>query len=204
MKHQLIGLIFVVLPLTLLVVTGTSSRSATNDIQNTPMGSPEEIAYAKQLWSVLESEGFVGTNAKKVKLIVGAARPHGWILELLHRNITVDGHTGFVVVKKNYDPPGISVDSVEANRARYLSSVTVMFQREKGYDDDNQNWFWVKYKPDGGLYMMEMNNREVAMAGRIVKGRTRGESGGCIWCHSSAGGGDYIFYPEITVIPVNN
>lgn len=168
------------------------------------MGSAEDIAYAKQLWSALKSQKLVGKNAEKVKPIVGAARPHGWILELLSKNITVGKHTGFVVVKKNYDGPGISVASVEANRAKYLSSITVMFQREKGYDEDNKNWFWVKYKPGGSLYKKKMNTMEVPMAGRIVKGRTRDENGGCIYCHSSAGGGDYIFYPEIKILPVNN
>ncbi len=168
------------------------------------MGSPEDVSYAGQLWSTLESAELVGKNAERAKPIVGAARPHGWILELLYRNITVGDHTGFVVVKKNYDGSGISVASVEAERAKYLSSITVMFKREKGYDEDNKNWFWVKYKPDGSLYKKKMNNIEVAMAGRILKGKTRDENGGCIYCHSSAGGGGYIFYPEITVLPIDN
>lgn len=201
--QQIIRLIFFLFLLP-LITAGTSSQSITKRISNAPMGLPQDIAYAKRLWSVLESERLVGTNAKKVKPIVGAARPHGWILELLYRNITVGNHTGFVVLKKNYDGPGVSVASVEANRTKYLSSITVMFQREKGYDEDNQNWFWVKYKPEGGLYKKKMNNIEVAMAGRIVKGKTRDENGGCIYCHSSAGGGDYIFYPEIVISPVND
>lgn len=201
--QEIIRLIFFVLVLA-LTITSTSSQSITKGISNAPMGSPQDIAYAKRLWSVLESERLVGTNAKKAKPIVGAARPHGWILELLYRNITVGNHTGFVVLKKNYDGPGVSVASVEANRAKYLSSITVMFQRQKGYDEENKNWFWVKYKPDGSLYKKKMNNIEVAMAGRIVKGKTRDENGGCIYCHSSAGGGDYIFYPEIVISPVND
>lgn len=201
--QQIIRLIFFLFLLP-LITAGTSSQSSTKGISDAPMGLPQDIAYAKRLWSALESERLVGTNAKKVKPIVGAARPHGWILELLYRNITVGSHTGFAVVKKNYDGPGVSVASVEANSAKYLSSITVMFQRQKGYDEENKNWFWVKYKPDGSLYKKKMNNIEVAMAGRIVKGRTRDENGGCIYCHSSAGGGDYIFYPEIVISPVND
>ncbi len=203
MRQKIISSLFFVLLLALSIVD-TSGQSMTKVIDNPPMGSPEDIAYAKQLWSVLESVELTGQNAKKVKPIVGAARPHGWILELLYKNITVGVHTGFVVVKKNYDGRGVSVASVEANRAKYLSSITVMFQREKGYDEDNKNWFWVKYKPDGSLYKKKMNTMDVAMAGRILKGKTREENGGCIYCHSSAGGGDYIFYPEIIISPVNN
>ena len=203
MRQKIISLLFFVLLLALSIVDA-SGQNTTKVIRNAPIGSAEDIAYAKQLWSVLKSQKLVGKNAEKVKPIVGAARPHGWILELLYKNITVGEHTGFVVVKKNYDPPGISVASVEANRAKYLSSITVMFQREKGYDEDNKNWFWVKYKPDGSLYKKKMDMMNVAMAGRILKGKTRDENGGCIYCHSSAGGGDYIFYPEITVLPINN
>ena len=35
------------------------------------------------------------------------------------------------------------------------------------------------------------------LAGRVAKGETRDETKGCLFCHSSAGGGDYIFYPQI-------
>ncbi|MDP2645759.1 MAG: hypothetical protein Q8P24_12535 [Desulfobacterales bacterium] len=164
-----------------------------------PMGSPEDVNYAGQLWSVLEKERFVGANEVKLNPFVGAAKPHGWILELAYRNITVVRHTGFVVVKKNYDGPKLSVDDVKADRKKYLSSITVMFQREKGYDEDNKNWFWVKYKPDGGLFTKEINRKDVPLAGRIIKGKTREDNLGCIYCHSSAGGGDYIFYPQIII-----
>lgn len=164
-----------------------------------PMGSPEEVGYAGQLWSVLEKERFVGENEVKLKPFVGAAKPHGWILELSYRNISVGRHTGFVVVKKNYDGPKLSVDDVEVDRKKYLSSIAVMFQREKGYDEDNKNWFWVKYKPDGSLFTKKINRKDVPLAGRIIKGKTREDNLGCIYCHSSAGGGDYIFYPEIII-----
>ncbi len=172
-------------------------------IAEMPMGSPEDVGYAGQLWSVLETERFVGENAVESKPFVGAAKPHGWILELSYRNITLGTHTGFVVVKKNYNGPNLSVDDVEADRKKYLSSITVMFQREKGYDEENQNWFWVKYKPDGGLFTRKTKKKDIPLAGRVIKGKTREDNLGCIYCHSSAGGGDYIFYPEIIIPPVS-
>jgi len=72
-----------------------------------------------------------------------------------------------------------------------------MFEREAGYDADNQNWFWVKYKPGGGLDARQLGGKQVPLAGRIAKGNTVEENGGCIYCHSSAGGRDYIFYPSV-------
>ena len=171
---------------------------------NTPMGSLEDITYATRLWSAMQSEKLVGAKAEKLKPFFGGARPHGIILELVYRNLTVGNHTGFLVVKKNYNGTDVSVANVAKNRAKYLSSITVMYRREKGYDEDNQNWFWVKYRPDGSLFKKDMNGKSVALAGRILKGKTRDENGGCIYCHSSARDGDYIFYPEIKVPPVND
>ena len=61
-----------------------------------------------------------------------------------------------------------------------------MFQREDGYDSDNQNWFWAKFTPDGGL---DKNPKGMMLAGRVAKGKPKG----CIACHTAAPGGDYIF-----------
>jgi hypothetical protein len=61
-----------------------------------------------------------------------------------------------------------------------------MYQREAGYDADNQNWFWAKYKPDGSLHK---NPKGMQLAGRVAKGKPKG----CISCHKVAPGGDYIF-----------
>ncbi len=170
----------------------------------TPMGSLQDITYATRLWSAMQSEKLVGAKAEKLKPFFGGARPHGIILELVYRNLTVGNHSGFLVVKKNYNGTDVSVANVERNRVRYLSSITVMYRREKGYDEDNQNWFWVKYRPDGSLFKKDMNGKTIALAGRILKGKTRDENGGCIYCHSSARDGDYVFYPEIRVPPVND
>lgn len=200
MRQQRESIVSKVVAATLLIaflVTIAACQTILRHMQTSSMGFPEDVAYANQLWSVLTEEKLVGPNGKKTAPFVGAARPHGWILELLYQNITVGTHTGFIVIKRNYNGPDVSVATVEADRARYLSSVTVMFQREAGYDEDNLNWFWAKYKPDGSLFMKEMNGMKTALAGRIAKGKTPEESRGCIYCHRSAGGGDYIFYPEI-------
>ncbi len=61
-----------------------------------------------------------------------------------------------------------------------------MFKRKKGYDSDNQDWFWVKYTPDGNLHKNPMG---IPLAGRVAKGMEKG----CIACHSGADGGDFLF-----------
>lgn len=162
-------------------------------------GAAEDVSYAHSLWDVLVDKRMAGDNQKPMKPFFGGAKPHGMILELAYEEITVNGYKGFVVVKRNYDGEGVSEARVAENRAKYQSSVTVMFQREGGYDLDNKNWFWAKYYPDGKLYQKPTPKGSIHMAGRIAKGKTRDDNRGCIYCHSSAGGGDYIFYPEIKI-----
>jgi hypothetical protein len=162
-------------------------------------GSTDDLAYAKKLWHQLETERVVGKQAIENQPFFGGAKPHGMILELAYQMITVAGHRGFVVVKKNYNGPGVSVAAVEQNRQVYLETYTVMLQREPGYDVENNNWFWVKYDKQGRVLVKTVGKRELALAGRVAKGKTPDENGGCIYCHSSAGGGDYIFYPQISL-----
>jgi len=157
----------------------------------------DDILYAHQLWKVMENNQLVGTQAKPLEPFFGGAKPHGMILEIHSNSLKVRQHSGFLVLKRNYNGEGVSVDNVSKNRSKYLSSITIMYQRESGYDEDNLNLFWAKYKPNGTLFTKEIAGTTMLLAGRLMKGTTPENSKGCIYCHSSAGGGDYIFYPEI-------
>lgn len=110
--------------------------------------------------------------------------PHGMMLETFYAKATIEGHTGDLIVKRNYGPEGVSSDEVMMDPAKHLGAVTVMFRREAGYDEDNQNWFWVKYLPDGSL---DKTPTGMALAGRVAKGAGTG----CIACH--VGAEDYLF-----------
>ena len=160
-------------------------------------GLADDVDYAGALWRAMVTARLVGPDETKLEPFFGGAKPHGEILELAHQNLEVNGHTGFIVVKKNYSGAGVSEEAVARDRARYLTDITVMFQREANYDPDNQNWFWVKYKPGGSLHAREVGGEIVPLAGRIAKGKPGEENGGCIYCHASAGGRDYIFYPRV-------
>jgi len=194
-----------------LLVGCQNSQPSTSNAQekpliteNSPYGTANDIAYATHLWKAMSEAKMVGPDAKESEPFFGGARPHGMILELTSDNVKVDRHVGFAVVKKNYNGEGVSVDAVKRNRQQYLSSITVMYQREPHYDDDNQNWFWVKYQPDGTLFEKNIQGNSVALAGRLLKGNTPDQNRGCIYCHSSAGGGDYIFYPSISPPKIND
>lgn len=59
------------------------------------------------------------------------------------------------------------------NNEGEISSISVM-SRVKGYNPENGDWFWAKYTADGD----------------IVR---QGKVSGCIGCHQSADGGDFLF-----------
>jgi hypothetical protein len=143
------------------------------------------LVNSKDLWKVLLKEKLAGPGMIRVLPYEGM-EPHGVILEQLSTMITVNHHTGLVYVKNNYMGKTMTRSKVVNNPDAYLAAITVMFKREKGYDPDNQDWFWVKYKPDGTLHL---NPKGAMLAGRIAKGMTAG----CIACHVDADGGDYLF-----------
>jgi len=158
-----------------------------------PMGSSTDQKDAANLWAALQQDNLVGQHMVRARVYPGTP-PHGKILETLHKNITLDGHTGIAIIKRNYGGPGVSVNAVKANPDKYLKAVTVMFKREAGYDPEDKNWFWAKYKPNGSLHVKEKMGMDIHLAGRVAKGK--GE--GCISCHKGAPGGDFIFAQDIS------
>lgn len=150
-----------------------------------PFSGPDSVSYSQQLWSSLSAAKLVGDPASNPVPYKGV-HPHGAVLTTKSSIVNVDGHSGKVFVKKNYGGEGVSVDTVKADPAKYLKAVTVMYKRETGYDADNQDWFWAKFKPNGELHV---NDKGMQLAGRVAKGKPAG----CIACHAAAPGGDYLF-----------
>lgn len=153
-----------------------------------PFSGQANVEYARALWKAMEDANFVGEDSIVTFPYVGTP-PHGAVLELIETEFTFAGHTDLLIVKKNYAVEGEEEEIEQAvlnNRMENLDSVTVMFQREEGYDPDHQNWFWAKYAPGGAL---ATNPKDMALAGRVAKGADQG----CIACHQAAEGGDYIY-----------
>jgi len=129
---------------------------------------------ADRLWAYMQKveyqESYSPWPGKPVDYIPGRS-PHGKRLKLyVNRTVVENPHDpGYesIIIKENH------------NEQKTLESITVMY-RVKGFDAENKDWFWAKYLPDGTLAKKD----EVPLAGKV---------NGCISCHSSAGGGDYIF-----------
>lgn len=153
-------------------------------------GGAEDQAYAAQLWDAMVEMNLAGDNMIRSFPYDGVA-PHGMMLETFYSSATIGDNSGALIVKRNYGPEGVELDDVLADPGKHLGAYTVMYQREEGYDADNQNWFWVKYLPDGSL---DKNPAGVALAGKVAKGADVG----CIACHS--GEDDYVFTTDASMM----
>lgn len=151
--------------------------------QEAPFGTQDDADFAALIWDVMVSDRLAGDDAILTTPYEGGA-PHGAMLETFYTTATINGHTGDLVIKRNYGPMDVTAEQVLADPAKHLGAITIMFRREAGYDDDNQNWFWVKYLTDGTV---DKNPAGMMLAGRVAKGADKG----CIACHS--GIDDYIF-----------
>lgn len=151
--------------------------------QDAPFGTDTDADYAALLWEVMTEMDLAGDDMIQSFPYDGVA-PHGMMLETFYTTASVDGHSGDLIVKRNYGPEGVSAADVLASPDDHLAAVTVMFRREADYDPDNQDWFWVKYLPDGSL---DKNPAGMRLAGRVAKGADQG----CIACHS--GSENYLF-----------
>jgi hypothetical protein len=147
-----------------------------------PFGGEKDIEFAKATWEaikghenwIIKSDFYVGNS------------PHGKFLRTYFSLVNIGGKTYHVVIKDNYGGEGATLETVGKRPDKYLVAVTVMVQRENGYDPEDNNWFWAKYKPDGSL---DKNEKGMQLAGRVAKGM----NAGCISCHSAAQGKDFFF-----------
>lgn len=171
---------------TVLAASGAGLLTAgAQEQDNLAFGGPEDVDYAGAIWRSMVEAGLAGEDAILVRPYEGT-EPHGFALATIYDQLDVNGREGQVIVKRNYGPEGVGVEEVLNNPGDHLAAVTIMFQREEGYDPENENWFWAKYLPDGSL---DQNPMGAQLAGRVGKGSDQG----CIACHSGAPGGDYEF-----------
>ncbi|WP_159587660.1 cytochrome P460 family protein [Chelativorans xinjiangense] len=170
---------------TVIIAAALVAHPQTAETQTQQFGGVDDLAYADALWAALAQAKLAGPEAMHSHFYEGT-EPHGFVLEIFDSELSVNGHTGRVIVKNNYGPQGVDAMDVANDPAAHLAAVTVMFRREAGYDTDNKNWFWAKYLPNGSL---DQNPAGMQLAGRVAKGADQG----CIACHSAAPGEDYLF-----------
>lgn len=151
-------------------------------LQEMPFGGKADVKFANDLWQAVKGYESWMTRSNFYE----GHSPHGKILRNYFSIVKVDGKNYPVIIKDNFGGEGASLTSVSENSTKYLVAITLMVKRSDGYDTDNQNWFWVKYKQDGTI---DKNNKGILLAGRVAKGMDTG----CINCHAKAKGDDYYY-----------
>ena len=130
----------------------------------------DSIEKAKALWDMMQSQNYQETWALypgKGKLYKGQ-EPHGMLLTTYVNKEADKGlksgkkelPKGSILIKENYMPD------------KTLAAITVMDKTGHGKDD----WFWVKYNPDGSV----AKKGDMSLAGK---------PGGCIGCHAASTSG---------------
>lgn len=144
--------------------------------QDMAFGTDEDADYAGMVWEMMENARLVGADMVH-HLPYEGTDPHGMMLETFYTTATIDGHSGDLIVKRNYGPEGVGAEEVLADPEGHLGAITIMFRRADGYAPDSCNWFWAKYLPDGAL---DQSPDGARLAGKVA---------GCIACHQGAGEG---------------
>lgn len=134
--------------------------------------------FESRFWNFLQQARYQnwapapGQNADPVP----SQAPHGAFVKMyLNRTAIAEPDKlphGSVIVKENYGPDG-----------KALMAVTVMY-RSQGYDPEHNDWYWVKYRPDGTVDTTPPEMGSMPVAGRFPM---------CIDCHSSADGKDFAY-----------
>lgn len=146
------------------------AKKAPGEMAMMPFGGKEDVEFANMAWAAMK-----GYDKSPITTgMVPGKSPHGKFLTTYYDVISVQGKPYHAIIKDNF------------TEEKALAAVTVMIQREAGYDADNNDWFWVKYNPDGTI---AKNDKGMALAGRVAKGMDTG----CIACHKKAGDEDYVF-----------
>lgn len=133
-----------------------------------------EVPFEDRLWKYLQQAQY--RNWAPLPGVSGDAydgnSPHGEKVKLYVNRTAAAGvgklPVGSILIKENFDSTG-----------SILKAVTVMYRAE-GFAPEAGGWHWTKYEADGAVS---------AMKGMRVTGKV----GMCIECHSSAGGGDFVF-----------
>ena len=82
-------------------------------------------------------------------------------------------------------PPQGSIFVIDdyADGGKTRNNVSIMY-RAKGTDPEHNDWYWLRYLPNGSIAKADDNPGAKPIAGKVKS---------CIDCHEKAGGKDWVF-----------
>lgn len=142
-------------------------------------GPLQDAPFEERFWDFLSAGrhryDYWGPFAGKTEMYEGQS-PHGSYLRVFAnrtaRNAEGDLPANSIIVKENF------ADDMET-----LVSITAMYKVD-GFDPENDNWYYVKFNPDGSVARTPADSGSRKIAGRFQA---------CIDCHKDAGGDDFVF-----------
>lgn len=166
----------------LLIRQSTSAQEGSGSSRTSPQRAtrpmtPDEFyqSFWKHLTKPESSYKKWGSLTEK-KGLRASQDPHGEFVQTFANKIAIEGHTslpnGAVLVAENYD------------KDKKLRDISVMY-RSKGADPQHNDWYWLKYLPDGSIARTSEKEGKKPMAGKVATS--------CIECHSKAAGKDFVY-----------
>lgn len=140
------------------------------------VGAQDSDQQASQLWQQIQGDRYQNNWSLfpgKGKLYKGT-EPHGMLLttyvnKTAEQSLTAGAKElpkGSILIKENYMPD------------KTLAAVTVMEKQGESKDD----WYWVKYNPDGTIATMEMEKDGMKMNMPVAGGKETM----CAMCHAAS------------------
>lgn len=154
-------------------------------------GITEEERIAMSLWEELDRKRYRTWNMWPDKGAFYEGRePHGTLLTTYVNDVAFEAIEnkegklpyGAIVVKENFKPD------------KTLVAITVMEKRE-GYNPEGNDWFWVKFDPNGKVASMEKLGVTMILAGKVP---------GCLECHGKKSDNDFIFTGSLKGVPAEH
>ena len=167
----------IVLALMVVASIGTGVALAQSGTRGAPPKHKE--TFEERMWKYLNSVCYQQWSpAGDSGDFRESEAPHGALVKTyMNRKAAADPKNlanGSVVIKENYSPD------------KKLMAITMMY-KSKDYNPDADDWYWVKYLPNGEVAQMDSPKGKMAIAGKAQ---------GCIDCHAGAEGDDYLFFND--------
>jgi hypothetical protein len=180
MSRMSIPLVAVILVLLLpvgIVTVALAQGSGSSRATPTPPKQPTVDEFATSLWQFMtrEKAPYQKWPSTPAAPIEGVESPHGTAGKTYFNEAAATGWKqppqGAILVHEELDEDG-----------KKIKAVSVMY-RVKGTAPKTNDWYWLRYQPNGKLAMQDKK----PVAGQVTS---------CIECHRKAAGNDFIFSNE--------
>lgn len=184
MKLTLINLLRMALVTSFFTVGCERAKEAVEKKEITEISVEEGFnaeKMANELWNKIQSENY-WANWKKwpdKEAFYKGREPHGALLT----TYVNDAALKTIIDKEGQMPSGAIIITEDYMPDKTLDSITVMHKIE-GFNPKVNDWFWVKFGPDGKIATAEKYGQTLNLAGKVAA---------CIECHGGQSANDFIF-----------